>query len=229
VTAITTVLVDIDGTLVDTNDVHAQAWAEAFADEGFKVAFEQVRPLMGMGSDQMLPRLVSVEKKSEQGERLGEAWLRIFRDKYLPSVQALPGASDLLRALHERGVRIVAASSGEAEIADALLERACATPYLSGRTASNDAERSKPAPDIVEAALKKSGASASETLMIGDTPYDIEAARPVGVGVIALRSGGFPDDKLRGALAIYDDPADLLAHLDDPALNFSGKKGQRKG
>ncbi len=218
-TKITAVLVDVDGTLVDTNDAHTRAWVEAFAENGFTIPYEKVRPLMGMGADQLLPRLVSVEKESETGKRLGDAWLRIFRDNYLPDIKALPGAADLLRALHERGLTIIAASSGETELADALLERAGATPFLTDRAAGGDADRSKPAPDIVRVALEKSGAPANATLMLGDTPYDIEAARPVGVGVIAFRSGGFPDEALSGALALYDDPADLLAHLDTSPLN----------
>jgi HAD superfamily hydrolase (TIGR01509 family) len=208
----------VDGTLVDTNDAHAQAWVEAFRIEGLTIPYEKIRPLIGMGGDQLLPRVAGIEKESEQGKRLSDAWSRLFSENYLPHVAPLPGAQDLLRALHGRGLRVVAATSGEQEIADALLAKVGADPFLSGKTTSKDAEKSKPAPDIVEAARKKAGLSADAVVMLGDTPYDIEAARPLGIAAIALRSGGFPDDTLRGAAAIYDDPADLLAHLEDSPL-----------
>lgn len=216
--AIQVVLVDVDGTLVDTNDAHARAWVEAFAESGRQVPFEKVRPLMGMGGDQLLPRVVGVEKETDEGKRLADAWSRIFRERYLPHVRPFPGAADLLRHLHDQGLKLIAASSGEQELADALLEIVGARELLAGRTSSADAKRSKPAPDIVEAALKKGGASPQETMMIGDTPYDIEAAQPVGVEVIAFRCGGFPEETLQGARAIYNDPADLLAHWDDSPL-----------
>lgn len=217
-TPIRGVLVDVDGTLVDTNDAHAKAWVEAFAEEGFDVPFEKVRPLIGMGGDQLLPRVVGIEKKSEQGKRLADGWARIFRERYLEDARPLPGARELLAELHRRGVKLVAASSGEEEIAEALLAKVGAQDFLTDKTTSADAEKSKPEPDIVRAAREKSGLAAEEVAMLGDTPYDVEAARPVGVRMIALRSGGFPDDTLEGADALYDDPADLLAHLDGSPL-----------
>ena len=137
------------------------------------------------------------------------------------------GANELLAGLHAKGLRIVAASSGGEKIASALLELVGAEPFLSATTTASDAKRSKPAPDIVLAALRKAGASTDAALLIGDTPYDIEAGRAAGVGVLALRSGGFSDTDLAGAVAVYDDPADLLAHLDNEPIFQSEKNGYK--
>lgn len=215
---VTVVLVDVDGTLVDTNEAHARAWVEVFAGGGHDVPYAKVRSLIGMGADQMLPRLLGIEKESPEGKRLAQSWGTLFRERYLPFAKPLPGAADLLRRIHDRGAKLVAASSGEEDIADALLERVGAKELLADRTTSKDAKRSKPAPDLIEIAVKKGGAEPGATILLGDAPYDIAAAQPVGVGVIALRSGGFSDEALAGALALYDDPADLLAHWDDSPL-----------
>lgn len=209
------VLVDVDGTLVDTNDAHALSWVDAFAENGRRVDYDEIRSLIGMGSDQMLPRVVGIEKDTEEGKRLSDAWSRIFREKHLPFAQPFPQAAELLQRFHQNGLQIVAATSGEEDIAESLLERAGATPFLSGKTTSADAKRSKPAPDIIAAALKKCGVLAEQAILLGDTPFDIEAGLSYGVAVVALRSGGFPDSALSGAIAIYDDPADLLAHFDE--------------
>jgi HAD superfamily hydrolase (TIGR01509 family) len=191
---------------------------KAFAESGRDIPFETVRPLIGMGGDQLLPKTVSISKDTDEGKKLTDAWTRIFRERYLPTAQPFPGAADLLRHIHSQGIKLVAATSGEEDLADALLDRVGVREILSERTSSADAKHSKPAPDLVEAALKKAGSSASEAILLGDTPYDIEAAKPVKVGVIAFRCGGFPEDTLRGALAIYDDPADLLARWDESPL-----------
>lgn len=167
-----------------------------------------------MGADQLLPSIAGIEKTSEEGKRLSDAWSHIFQEKYLPNAKPFPKAAELLERIHRGGMHIVAATSGESEVADVLLERVGATPYLAAKTTSADAERSKPAPDIIEAALKKSGGLAEHTILLGDTPFDIKAGRAAGVAVVAVRSGGFSDESLRGAIAIYDDPADLLAQFD---------------
>ena len=219
---IKTVLVDIDGTLVDTNDAHALAWVDALHEAGHKTAFDKIRPLIGMGADQLLPRVVGIEKASPEGEALVAAWTKHFKETYLAQAKALPGAADLLKHLQAKGLRTVATSSGESDVADALLLLVGDDAVLTAKTTSGDAEHSKPAPDIVLAALEKAGATASETVLIGDTPYDIAAGRAAGVGVIALRSGGFADEQLAGAIALYNNPADLLKHFDTSPLSQTG-------
>jgi HAD superfamily hydrolase (TIGR01509 family) len=211
-------ILDVDGTLVDSNDAHIRSWQGALSQHGYNCTYEEIRRLIGMGSDNLLPNAVGVEKDTPEGKRLSDAWSEIFEREYLPKLKAFPRTRDLLLALKERGLKRVAASSAKGDMLEKLLEIAGATDLLEDSTSADDAENSKPAPDIVEAALKKVGLKAGEVLMLGDTPYDIEAARKLGIGTIGLRCGGWDDEGLKGAVAIYDDPAHLLAHLEDSPL-----------
>ncbi|HMQ51911.1 MAG TPA: HAD family hydrolase [Anaerolineae bacterium] len=212
------VILDVDGTLVDSNDAHALAWLEALEAEGYDVSFSRVRRLIGMGSDMLLPELLGLEKDSEQGQRLSQAHTEIFKARYLPRIKAFDLVPALLGRMADSGLTLVVASSAHEEELEALLSLAGATDYVQARTSSDDAERSKPRPDIVRVALAKLGYAPAEVLMLADTPYDIEAAQPLGVPVIAVRCGGWDDFHLRGAIAIYDNPADLLAHYDQSPL-----------
>lgn len=216
------VLLDIDGTLIDSNDAHAHAWVDAFAEAGITVPFDQVRDLIGMGGDKLMPEVSGIEEDTPEGQRLAERRKAIFLEKYLPGVKPLPGTRDLLDRLQATGFKLVVATSAKSDELDALLRVAGASELKPDATTSDDAERSKPDPDIVEAALAQTGCRSDEVLMLGDTPYDIEAAMMVGVAVIAFRSGGWDDDDLWRALAIYDHPADLLAHFDDSPLVHTG-------
>jgi HAD superfamily hydrolase (TIGR01509 family) len=212
------VIFDVDGTLVDSNDAHARAWSEAMEEHGLEVPVDRIRPLIGMGSDKLLPRLTNIEIASREGERLSNSRARIFRERYLPLLKPTRGAARLLEKLHRGGLQLVVASSASADELDGLLRMAEATTWIRSTTSSNDAERSKPDPDIVRAALDGSGCRASEAVMIGDTPYDVEAAARAGIGTIALRSGGWSDAALVNALAVYDDPQDLLDHFEESPL-----------
>lgn len=213
------VILDVDGTLVDSNDAHTRAWLEALSQHGHKCSYEEIRCRIGMGSDHLLPELIGVEKETPEGKRISEAWSEIFEREYLPKLEAFPRTRELLLALKQQGMKLVVASSAEKEMLDQLLEIAGANDLVEDTTSSDDAESSKPDPDIVNAALDSIGLPASEVIMLGDTPYDIEAARKLGIGTIALRCGGWDDEGLKGAVAVYDDPAGLLAHLDDPPLD----------
>ncbi len=208
------VLLDIDGTLVDSNDAHAHAWVEAFKRHGFEVPYEKVRRLIGMGGNKLVPAACDLPADSPQGKRISDSWGEIFKEDYLPNIRAFRDSSALLAAMKARGLRLVAASSAKDDMLDRLLQIAGADGLIEAKTSSDDAEHSKPAPDIVEAALQKIGYGPDEVLMLGDTPYDLEAARKAGVGLVAVRCGGWDDEGLAGAVAVYDDPADLLAHLD---------------
>lgn len=212
------VILDVDGTLVDSNDAHARAWVEALAGEGIEVPFERVRPLIGMGGDKLLPHVSGLEEESPRGKRIVERRGEIFKARYLPGLKAFPKTRELLLKMHERGLKLVVASSAKEDELKPLLEIAGAADLIEEKTSSDDAENSKPDPDIVKAALDESGLSAYETVMIGDTPYDIEAASGAGLKVVAFRSGGWNDDELARAMAIYDGPADLLAHYDSSPL-----------
>jgi HAD superfamily hydrolase (TIGR01509 family) len=212
------VILDVDGTLVDSNDAHARAWTEAFAEAAYDVPFERVRRLIGMGGDQLLPEAAGLEADTPAGEALAERRGRIFRERYLPGLRALPGARDLVQRLRQMGFALAIASSARPEELGALLEKAGVDDLVGERTSSGDVEESKPEPDIVLAALRRLRLPAAAAVMIGDTPYDVEAARRAGVAVIGFRSGGWSDADLDGSLAVYDGPADLLARLDSSPL-----------
>ena len=211
-------ILDIDGTLVDSNDAHARAWVEALAEEGIEVAFEKVRPLIGMGGDKLLPRVSGLEEDGPRGKRIGERRGEIFKARYLPGLKAFPATRELLVTMRERGLKLVVATSAKEDELKPLLKIAGVADLIEEKTSSDDAENSKPDPDIVKAALDESGLSADEAVMIGDTPYDIEAASRAGLKVIAFRSGGWNDAELARAIAIYDGPADLLAEYDSSPL-----------
>jgi len=203
------VLFDVDGTLVDSNDAHARAWVEALAEAGYEVRFERVRTLIGKGGDKVLPELTGLEEESDEGQRISTRRREIFRDAYLPHLAALPGARALVACLKDNGHVLGIATSAKEEELQALLERAGVADLFEHRASSGDADRSKPDPDIIHAALTRTRADASDAVMIGDTPYDIAAATRAGVRTIAFRSGGWKDEDLRGAVAIYDDPEHL--------------------
>ena len=215
----TGVLLDIDGTLLLSNDAHARAFSEVLTEAGFDAPFERVRPLIGMGGDKVLPELTGIEIDSEEGKRLGDAKKRRFREHYLPQLEPAPGARLLLEHLLQEGLTLVVATSASGEELGALLKQAGVEDLVHEATSSSDAENSKPDPDIIHAALGKSGLRATQVVMLGDTPYDVEAAARAGVPTIAVRCGGWWDDAaLGGAVAIYDDPADLLQQFDQSPL-----------
>jgi phosphoglycolate phosphatase-like HAD superfamily hydrolase len=140
---------------------------------------------------------------------------RIFRERYLPSCRPFPRARELLERMGEDGMKLVVATSASADDMAALLKAAGVADLIEAKASSADAEESKPAPDIVEAAVARSGCGAAQAVMLGDTPYDVKAATRAGVRCVALRSGGWDDEALSGAVAIYADTADLLAHYEE--------------
>lgn len=214
------VLLDIDGTLVLSNDAHAQAWVDAFATGGYDdVTFEQVRPLIGMGGDRLMPKVISgLSDEAGHGKTISHYRSKLFLSEFVDELIPANGARDLVLKLREAGLKVMVASSAKPEELQALLKAAHVEDLLPEATTSGDAESSKPSPDIVEAALAKIGLPADRVIMIGDTPYDVESAGKAGVGVIAVRCGGFSDSELAGAIAIYDDPADLLRQFDQSPL-----------
>jgi HAD superfamily hydrolase (TIGR01509 family) len=178
------------------------------------VPFDVVRPLIGMGGDKLLPKTVGIESDSDEGKRLSEKRWKLFKSKYVPSLRPFDGGRALVQRIRNDGLATIIATSAQPEELRVLLRAAEVADLMEAKATSGDAENSKPDPDIVQAAVRKSGFAKSELLMIGDTPYDVEAALGAGVPVIAFRSGGWLDAKLAGASAIYDGPADLLANYD---------------
>jgi HAD superfamily hydrolase (TIGR01509 family) len=215
------VILDVDGTLIDSNDAHANAWVETLRKGGYDVTFQEVRPLIGMGSDKLLPATAGVEKDSLEGKKLTEQWKQIFQEKYLPNLKPFPGSHELVLKLKAEKFKVAVASSSEKDLLDKLLKIAGAEDLIEEKTSSGDAKESKPSPDIVGAALKRLGLTAESAIMIGDTPYDVEAAAKLGVPTIGLTCGGWSAKELAGAVAVYRNPADLLEHLEESPL----KKG----
>jgi HAD superfamily hydrolase (TIGR01509 family) len=212
------VIFDIDGTLVDSNDAHAESWVDTFAEAGYDVPFDVVRPLIGMGGDKLLPKAAHVDADSEDGKKLTKRRMEIFREKYLPHLQALPGSRALVLRVRKDGLTPVVATSAKDKELQSLLKAAQVEDLMEEKATSSDAKRSKPDPDIVRAAIDESGIPREKLVMVGDTPYDVEAASRAGVRIIAFRSGGWTDDELKGAVEFYDGPQDLLDHYESSLL-----------
>ena len=212
------VLLDVDGTLVASNDAHARSWLEAFEGIGISLRFDQVRRLIGKGGDKLLWELAGIGEDSLHGRVLRAHRLEIFRTRYAPDLDPAPGARELVLALRARGLSLVVASSASEEELDLLLTEGAVRDVLLDAVTASDVERSKPDPDVVQAAVARSGLSADELVLVGDTPYDVEAGRRSGVSVVGLTCGGWGARDLRGSAAIYRDPADLLAHLEESPI-----------
>ncbi len=222
--AIRGILLDVDGTLVLSNDAQARAWVEAFKAHGRDVPIETVRPLIGMGGDKVVPELApGLSGKEGAGKEIADTRKDLMMETFGPTLTPAPGSRAFVEHARRAGLTLVVASSASAAELETLLKVARVDDLLPERTTMDDAEQSKPAPDIVAVALEKSGVPAGEAVMIGDSPYDIASAEKIGVGTIALRCGGFSDDDLKGALAIYDDPADLLARYDTSPLREASR------
>jgi len=212
------IILDVDGTLIDSNDAHARSWVHALSQSGYAVEYDQVRRLIGMGGDNLLPRVARLEKDSEEGTQITKRYLEIFKADYLPHLRPLPGASALVEHLKRSNFRIAVGSSSEADVLETLLEIAQVKDFIEETVSSKDVANSKPAPDVILVVLDRLQLLPGDVAMLGDTPFDIASATKAGVRTIALRSGGWTDADLGKALAIYDDPADLLAHYSQSPL-----------
>jgi HAD superfamily hydrolase (TIGR01509 family) len=212
------VIFDIDGTLVDSNDAHAQSWVDTFAEAGYDVPFDVVRPLIGMGADKLLPKTIGIKHETAEAKKLIKRRSEIFREQYLPRLRPFNGSRELVLRVRSDGLKAIVATSAKDEELKGLLKAAQVEDLMQERATASDAKRSKPDPDIVEAAIDESDTEPENLVMIGDTPYDIEAATKARVRTIAFRSGGWTDESLKGAVEIYDGPADLLAHYDSSLI-----------
>ncbi len=218
--AIKAVLFDIDGTLVDSNDYHVQAWDEAFRTLGAHFGRQAIHDQIGKGADMLVPALMPGADKAVR-QQLDDAHGVAFKSQYIDRVKPFPGAKDLLLRVHEAGQQVVLASSASKEDLEHYLDLLDIRALVSATTCADDVKSSKPAPDIFAAALKKvAPLLAHEVIVIGDTPYDVEAAAKCGIATIALRSGKFADEALlkAGAVALYDDVAKLRAGYDTSIL-----------
>ena len=203
------IVFDVDGTLVDSNDAHARAFVDTFHSFGYEVAFEKVRPLIGTGSDRLIPELIGRYEEAVAGRKK-----TIFLERHLPTVRGFPRVEPLLQTLKAKGFKLAVASSAAKDELDALLALTGARDCFDQQTDAEDVGRSKPDPDVVRVALSKLGLPPDRCVMVGDTPYDAAAARAAGVAFIGLRCGGWGDRDLQPAAGVFRDPADLLANID---------------
>lgn len=215
------VIFDVDGTLLDSVDLHARAWQEAFAHFGKQFDFERVRSQIGKGGDQLMPVFLSQKELDEFGKELEEHRGELFKREYLPRVKSFPAVRELFQRVKDEGLSIALASSAKEDELKAYKKIARIQDLVEEETSSDDAEKSKPHPDIFEAALERLGdLSPAEAVVVGDTPYDAEAAGKAGLQSVGFLSGGFPKADLRaaGCVRIYRDAADLLANYDTSPL-----------
>ncbi len=208
------IIFDVDGTLVDTVDLHAASWAETLRHFGREVSHEEVRRQVGKGGDQLMPVFLPPEVVERQGGEIETFRKDLYFRKYIGQARAFPSVRDLFLRLRAEGQRIALASSAKGEELERYLSLAGIEGLVDAQTSADDAERSKPYPDIFLAALEcLAPTDAAQAVVVGDTPYDAEAAGKAGLRTVGLLCGGFPEADLRGAgcIAIYRDPADLLA------------------
>ncbi len=210
----TTVILDMDGTLVDNSFFHTVAWWYACRDHGIDVKMATIHRLVGMGGDQMVPALVGREMPE-----LDEAHSRHYRE-YLPDVPVLPGATALIGELHRRGGTVALATSGGPPDLDALLAKIDTSKLLDHVVTSEDVRASKPAPDLALVALRVTNTAPGDAVFVGDTRWDIEAASRAGISCVAVCSGGWSEAELReaGAVEVHDDAAALVSNLDESCI-----------
>jgi HAD superfamily hydrolase (TIGR01509 family) len=215
------VIFDVDGTLVDSNDLHVEAWREAFRCYGKELGFEELHGQMGKGGDQLMPVFCTEEELERFGEELEGRRVELFKRDYLPRVRPFPRVRELFERIKSEGLQIALASSAKEEELERHKQSMGVEDLLEAATSADDAERSKPHPDIFQAALAGlRGVAPAEAVVVGDTPYDVQAASKAGVRTVGLLSGGFPEEALReaGAVAVYRDVSDLLDNYDESPL-----------
>ena len=223
------IIFDIDGTLLDSVDLHAHAWQEAFRHFGHEIPFEKIRSQIGKGGDQLLPVFLSEEERKQRGKEIEEYRSDLFKRKYLPEVKPFPAVRDLFLKVKAEGQKVAIASSAKGDELKKYEKIARIDDLVEAETSSADAERSKPHPDIFEAALDRLGNDVrrEDIIVVGDTPYDAEAAKKAGLKSVGVRCGGFAEEDLRkaGAIAIYDGPQELLERYDETPLARSDADG----
>ena len=212
------VILDVDGTLVDSNDAHAQAWVDAFNEAGLDVSSERVRRAIGMGGDKLMPHVAGIAHDSREGSRISQRRGEIFHDRYLPHLAPFPRVRDLVLRFTEDGFTVVVASSAQSDELSELLKIAGISDLIASASSSSDAKRSKPDPDIVHAALRRSGAPAEQAIMLGDTPYDVQAARQAGIAIVGVESGGWGPEDLRDAVEVHPGAAEICANYGQSAF-----------
>jgi phosphoglycolate phosphatase-like HAD superfamily hydrolase len=210
------VILDIDGTLVDSNDAHAEAWRLALSEFGIIADIDLIRRHIGLGAHNLLPSSMGIEIYSPVGRAITRRRREIFKTRFLPHLNAFPHARELLRSFHSAGVRVIAASAAQAAEAAALIDIVEAARYVDFVVTADDEPAGVRDHDLVRTALKKSNLQAAHSVMVGDTPYDYEASRKARVPFIALLCGGWPASAFPEAYETYESPADMLRNFQFP-------------
>ena len=225
------VIFDIDGTLVDSVDLHAEAWKAAFEKFGKTIPFHQIRRQIGKGSDQLLPVFFSKEELEQFGDELDQYRGELFKKQYLPRVKPFPKVRELFQRIRKDGKQIVLASSAKADELEAYKKIAQIEDLVESETSSDDADRSKPYPDIFQAALAQlRGIAPENAIVIGDTPYDAQSASKVNLETVGLLCGGWTQEELQsaGCLAVYRDAEALLMSYESHRLAFPPRRNSRR-
>jgi len=208
------ILFDIDGTLTDSNDIHARCWIEAFEHFDKKIEWEVMRHQMGKGGDLLVPDLLNAREMQRFGEELQKHRGKIFKKKYMKTIQPFPRIKELLADLHGRGVKLALASSSNPDEVEYYTGLLGIDDLIEVSTSKGDAKFSKPSPEIFEAALEQLGSDPERTLVVGDTPYDILAAHRTALPIAAVLAGGFERALLKKAEFIFDDVEELVRKID---------------
>jgi HAD superfamily hydrolase (TIGR01509 family) len=215
----TVAILDIDGTLVDTNYQHAIAWYRAFRQHGIVLPIWRIHRHIGMGGDQLIGALTDEQTEEDQGDDIRSSEKTLYF-QLIDEVQPMKGSRELIEQLKARGHSVVLASSAKQDEVDHYLDLLDARELADDWTTSADVESTKPAPDLVSAALEKAGASPDDAVMVGDTTWDVEAAAKAGVPTLTVRTGGFGADELEaaGAKAVFESVVELCERLDQTPL-----------
>jgi phosphoglycolate phosphatase-like HAD superfamily hydrolase len=212
-------ILDIDGTLVDTNYHHVYTWSQALRQHGFVVPLWRIHRTVGQGGDQLVKSLIGEQADGEVGDDVRAAEGVLFF-QIIFGVQPFDGATELIDVLKERGRTVVLASSAKSTELEHYLDLLDARERVDAWTMKEDVKETKPAPDLVGAALEKAGVEAADAVMVGDTPWDVKAAEPLGVPVVAVLTGGFSEQELReaGAVAVFESIPELLERIEETPL-----------
>jgi HAD superfamily hydrolase (TIGR01549 family) len=221
------VILDIDGTLVDSNDAHARAFDKAFREQGYNFSYDEIRKLIGMGSDNLIPRLTGLKEDSPEFKKISERKSEVFSKEEMPNLKPFPKAKEFVQALTERNLKVTIASSAAGSELEKYEKLIGIESFITTTTSSDDVDNSKPDADVIQKILEKMKIRPEQSLMVGDTPYDIQSAAKAKVRTVIVRCGGFwSENDFRGALAIYDSPADILEHLDENPFMSPSKDTQ---
>lgn len=214
------VIFDVDGTLVDSNDLHAQAWQRAFLKFGYHLPYRELRQQVGKGGDNYIPYFLSPSDNKQVGRELDRYKSELFRREYQRHMRPFPAVRELFERIESQGLKIALATSAKGDELEQYLELLNIKDLLDERTSKDDAAHSKPHPDVFAAALEKLEVVSMEAIAVGDTPYDAQACSKIDLPIMGVLCGGFHEEELRsaGCRAIYRDPADILTHFNQSPL-----------